>query len=332
MNITVVVGARPNFVKIAPILRAFRSNNIDFRLVHTGQHYNQNLSGSFFENLGIPNPDVNFNIGTGTQAEQTGNIMICFERELRNNATDYVLVVGDVNSSLACGIVAKKEHVPLIHVEAGLRSGDQRMPEEINRIIIDRISDLCFTTTREASKTLISEGQNPERIHFVGNVMIDSLQYSLPNLKKPAEIDLPERYFVLTLHRPSNVDEKQKLRFLLDRISDQIRGEALGFFPVHPRTRKALGNYQIPCNIKMTNPLNYLEFVYLMKNALGVITDSGGIQEETTFLGIPCLTVRDNSERPETITLGTNELIGENNLEKLKSSLQAILDGKWKIG
>lgn len=330
MKITIVVGTRPNFVKVAPLIRSFKKVGINSRLIHTGQHYDDKLSGNFFEDLDIPNPDTNFNVRSGTQSEQTGNIMLHFEQELRNNRPDFVLVVGDVNSSMACAIVAKKENLPLIHVEAGLRSRDLQMPEEINRIIIDRISDICFTTTKEASETLINEGFNPTHIHFVGNVMIDSLDYGLSKLQKPSQVNLPEKFFVLTLHRPTNVDEKNTLTHLLDRISQEIDSQCEGIFPVHPRTLKSMDGYEVPKNISIIPPMGYLEFIYSLKNAVGVITDSGGIQEETTYLGTPCLTLRENTERPETITIGTNELIGVNNLEKLGSSIQTMIKGEWK--
>lgn len=331
MKITVVAGARPNFIKIAPILKAFNDYNIDFRLVHTGQHYDKNLSDSFFADLEIPNPDVNFNIGSGSQAEQTGNIMIAFEKDLRANPSDYVLVVGDVNSSMACGIVSKKENIPLIHVEAGLRSRDETMPEEINRLLVDSISDLLFTTTQDASNILLHEGVAPHKIHFVGNVMIDSLVNSLERLKKPDHLDLPARYFILTLHRPSNVDEANKTKLILEQISETVGEAAKVIFPIHPRTLKSLKGYQFPDNIITTAPIRYLEFMYLIKNSIGVITDSGGIQEETTYLRVPCITLRNNTERPETITIGTNELIGDNH-DRLKEAIKEIVDQKWKSG
>ena len=331
MTITVVAGARPNFIKIAPILRAFKRYGIHWRLVHTGQHYDKNLSDTFFVDLDIPPPDINFNIGSGTQAEQTGAIMIAFEQEVKNYRPSYVLVVGDVNSTMACGIVAKKENIPLIHVEAGLRSGDLTMPEEINRLLVDRISDVHFTTTAEASKTLIDEGVDKSRIHFVGNVMIDSLISSLTHLQKPQGIELKGKYIVLTLHRPSNVDQENKTISILQLISQQLGEAASIVFPVHPRTRQGLIDFEAPENVQMVDPMRYLEFIYLIKHSVGVITDSGGIQEETTFLKIPCITLRNNTERPETIEIGTNELIGDNE-EKLKHSINNILTDSWKAG
>ncbi|MEM6641974.1 MAG: UDP-N-acetylglucosamine 2-epimerase (non-hydrolyzing) [Bacteroidota bacterium] len=331
LKVTVVAGARPNFIKVAPILKAFQKAEIDFRLVHTGQHYDKNLSDTFFSDLNIPPPHINFNVGSGSQAEQTGAIMIAFEKELINNPTDYVLVVGDVNSTVACGITTKKQNVRLIHVEAGLRSGDMTMPEEINRLVVDRISDLLFTTTQQASYTLKAEGVEKGKIHLVGNVMIDSLIDSLPKVSRPQGIDINKPFFVLTLHRPSNVDEKNKILNTLKHISNQVGQKASIIFPVHPRTSTVLNNFPIPENLQMVAPLRYLEFIYLIKNSIGVITDSGGIQEETTYLGVPCITLRENTERPETIHLGTNKLIG-NDFQKLGSCIKEILENRWKSG
>ena len=340
MLIDIIAGARPNFMKIAPIIEAIESekNNrkeIDYRLVHTGQHYDKNMSGSFFEELGIPDPDVNLECGGGTQAEQTANIMVAFEKELMQKPADLVLVVGDVTSTMACSIVAKKLLVKVAHVEAGIRSFDLTMPEEINRMVTDSITDYYFTTSEVANYNLKKYGAGDEQIFFVGNVMIDTLLKNLPRLKQPAvwnEIGLhPQRYFVITLHRPANVDEEGKLKSLMDEIINNVEGLPI-IFPVHPRTAKLLSGLGIGApNLFMTEPLGYLEFNYLVQNAKGVITDSGGITEETTVMGVPCFTLRDNTERPETITIGTNELIGTNP-KAIKPAMDKLFAGEWKKG
>lgn len=331
MKITIIAGARPNFMKIAPIIKAITRNNlISYRLVHTGQHYDKNLSENFFRELEIPQPDINLKVGSGSQAEQTAKIMIEFEKELLENPCDYVLLVGDVNSTLACAIVAKKLHTKVIHVEAGLRSNDMRMPEEVNRKVVDSISDLHFTTTTEASEQLYKEGHGKENVHFVGNVMIDSLVHNLSRIKEPG-FQLPQSYFALTLHRPSNVDKNEKIREYLEVIHEAVKDKVTVVFPIHPRTKKSLEGYVIPSSIKTCDPLSYHQFLYLIKHSIGVITDSGGIQEETTFMNVPCITLRENTERPETITIGTNELVGDNT-ELLKKYISKILEGKWKKG
>ncbi|RZJ34112.1 MAG: UDP-N-acetylglucosamine 2-epimerase (non-hydrolyzing) [Flavobacterium sp.] len=327
MKITIVAGARPNFIKIAPIIKAIatkkaKGTEVAYRLVHTGQHYDKNLSDTFFEELGIPEPDNNLEVKSGSQAVQTAAIMIAFEKELSENPCDVVLVVGDVNSTMACAIVAKKMNVKVAHVEAGIRSGDMRMPEEINRIVTDSITDYFFTTSQSASENLIRSGALAENVHFVGNVMIDTLLGNLDRIQQPAfwnELSLqPEYYIVLTLHRPSNVDEQHSLQKLLIGI-DKLAGNKKVVFPVHPRTRAILesSNAQFQ-NIIFTEPQGYLSFMYLIKNSFAVITDSGGISEETTVLKIPCFTMRENTERPETQDIGTNTLVGitVENLEK----------------
>lgn len=330
MKISIIAGARPNFMKIAPIIHAFERDKISFRLIHTGQHYDDKLSGSFFEELDIPEPDINLEVGSGTQAEQTANVMVKFENELIQNPCDYVLLVGDVNSTLACAIVSKKMKIPVIHVEAGLRSRDHGMPEEINRLVVDSISDICFTTTEEASLQLKREGHDNDHVYFVGNVMIDSLVRNLDRFRKP-ELDVRQPYFVLTLHRPSNVDDPNVLIHNLQSISRSLDENVVVYFSVHPRTRKHLHKNNLPTNIIACDPLPYLEFMHLVKNSIGVITDSGGLQEETTFLGIPCLTLRENTERPETITLGTNILIGKSE-KLLNENIKKILGDDWKRG
>jgi UDP-N-acetylglucosamine 2-epimerase (non-hydrolysing) len=338
MLVTVVAGARPNFMKIGPIIKAIkeenrRSNGINYRLVHTGQHYDKKMSGDFFEELGIPDPDVNLESGGGTQAEQTAAIMVKFEKDLVENLPDVVLVVGDVTSTMACTIVAKKLCVPVVHVEAGIRSGDMTMPEEINRMVTDSICDHFFTTSELANTNLIASGVSTDRIHFVGNTMIDTLlqnsnRMRQPNFWKSNELKA-KNYYLLTLHRPANVDNLDKLRELLDAI---LKGteKAPVVFPVHPRTRQRLRmlQYSDP-RLLQIEPMSYLEFIYMIKYGKAIITDSGGITEEATVFNIPCLTLRDTTERPETITLGSNELVGTNpnNLFPFLRRLQA---GEWK--
>lgn len=340
MKITIIAGARPNFIKIAPIIDAVTKsreagNNMSYRLVHTGQHYDKNMSDSFFQQLGIPSPDVNLECGGGTQAEQTANIMVKFERELLDNPTDLVVVVGDVTSTMACTIVAKKLNTKVAHVEAGIRSGDMTMPEEINRIVTDSLSDYFFTTSRTASENLIKQGVDSERIFFVGNTMIDTLMKQRSRFIKPEiwdHIGLEEKnYVVLTLHRPANVDGEYKLKELLEEIEKQSRALNI-VFPVHPRTAKKLTEigFKSP-KMSFVEPLSYLEFNYLVERAKCVITDSGGITEETTVLGVPCITLRDSTERPETVTVGTNELIGTNPAA-LAPYMNMLFSGNWKKG
>ena len=368
-SLDLIAGARPNFMKIAPIINALEKLNspstvhgaqspvpspqsdspygstvrpstvsrFQYRLIHTGQHYDKQMSGDFFEQLGIPAPDVNLEVGSGTQAEQTAAIMTRYEKVLMEQRSDMCVVVGDVTSTMACAIVAKKMLIPVAHVEGGIRSGDLTMPEEINRMVTDSITDYFFTTSETANQNLQKNGVEPNRIFFVGNTMIDTLTTQMPRLRAPDFWDsrrlTPRGYFVLTLHRPNNVDEMEKLEALLRAIVDGTRGLPV-IFPVHPRTRKQLSD--LPCatrnsSLAMVDPQGYLEFNYLVKHAKAVITDSGGITEETTVMGVPCLTLRDNTERPETISLGTNELIGTNPA-KLKPALDLVFDGKWKTG
>jgi UDP-N-acetylglucosamine 2-epimerase (non-hydrolysing) len=338
--IDIIAGARPNFMKIAPIIRAIqeqegRGGPLRFRLVHTGQHYDANMSENFFSQLGIPEPDVNLGVGSGTQAEQTAKIMIGYERLLSDLPSDLCLVVGDVNSTMACAIVAKKMGIAVAHVEGGLRSGDQSMPEEINRMVTDSITDVFFTTSPSAGETLRNEGVEDSRIFFVGNTMIDTLLANIDGLRPPDFwTDLGLRaghYLVLTLHRPANVDELSKTTTLLRAIGEGCRGLPV-VFPMHPRTMKTIGSIpDLPKNIHLVSPQPYLEFNYLVRHAKGVITDSGGITEETTVLGVPCLTLRDNTERPETIDVGTNELIGTDP-KGVGPALKRLIDGQWKSG
>lgn len=339
-NITIVAGARPNFMKIAPIIHAIHKfknegHDINYRLIHTGQHFDQKMSGDFFEQLEIPEPHANLESGGGSQAEQTANIMVRFEKELIENPTDLVLVVGDVTSTMACAITAQKLKIKVAHVEAGIRSNDWTMPEEINRLVTDSITNYFFTTSQVANKNLTSSGISVDRIFFVGNTMIDTLLKNKPKFRKPHfwdEYQLKDNYYlVMTLHRPANVDAEQKLKELLDEIINNSADLPL-VFPVHPRTSKILNNLGIN-NPRMifVEPLGYLEFNYLVERAKGVITDSGGITEETTVMGVPCMTLRDNTERPETITEGTNELIGTNPQE-IAPALKKLLNGEWKKG
>lgn len=342
MDIVLIAGARPNFMKIAPIIKAIENHNLNtdrsikYRLVHTGQHFDHNMSESFFKQLRIPSPDINLDCGGGTQAIQTANIMIKFEKYLMSNPTDLVIVVGDVTSTMACSIVAQKLHTNVAHVEGGIRSGDWSMPEEINRIVTDSISNYFFTTTEKASHLLVKSGKDLSDIFFVGNTMIDTLLDNKSRFKKPSfydEIGLQSgQYFVVTLHRPSNVDDKNKLEKYLLTI-DNASGKMPVIFPVHPRTRKALDKINIPNfnNIHFVDAQPYLEFNYLVANSKAVITDSGGITEETTVFKIPCITLRTTTERPETCELGTNELIGED-VVKLEASIKKILEGNWKKG
>jgi UDP-N-acetylglucosamine 2-epimerase (non-hydrolysing) len=340
MFITIVAGARPNFMKIAPIIKAIKAaqkegKKIEYRLVHTGQHYDAKMSGDFFDQLGIPEPDANLEAGGGTQAEQTAAVLIGFERELTAIKPDLVLVVGDVNSTMACTLAAKKMCVQVAHVEAGIRSGDMNMPEEINRIVTDSICDHFFTTSDTADRYLESAGVGKDRIHFVGNTMIDSLLQNMDRLQKPDLWDaghlLKKHYILLTLHRPANVDDPRNLRSYLDAILTNS-GDTPIVFPVHPRTRRTLQEIAYSNDrLLESEPMAYHEFIYLLQHATGVITDSGGITEEATVLGIPCLTLRDSTERPETVTMGTNELVGTDP-RNLKPFLNRLFRGEWKRG
>jgi UDP-N-acetylglucosamine 2-epimerase (non-hydrolysing) len=340
MKITLVAGARPNFMKIAPIIDAIRQakadgKDIHFRLVHTGQHYDKNMSESFFQELGIPEPDVNLECGGGTQAEQTANIMVKFEKDLMENPSDLVLVVGDVTSTLACSIVAKKLWVKVAHVEAGIRSGDPTMPEEINRMVTDSITDYFFTTSHVANDNLRKAGVEEDRIFFVGNTMIDTLlkfraRFVAPEIWSKAGLQ-KGNYLVITLHRPSNVDGEAKLKHLLQTIVECADGLPV-IFPVHPRTARQLEHLGLQAsNLHMIEPLSYLQFNYLVASAKAVITDSGGITEETTVMGIPCMTLRNSTERPETVTEGTNELLGSNP-DAIQPFMAKLLAGQWKKG
>lgn len=339
MKIDLIAGARPNFMKIAPVIDSINrarkeGKNISFRLVHTGQHYDKNMSGNFFDELGIPEPDINLNAGGGTQTEQTTAIMIGYEKLLYKEKPNLCMVVGDVTSTMACAIVAQKLNVKVAHIEGGIRSGDWTMPEEINRMVTDSITNYFFTTSDNANENLKKTGVGNDRIFFVGNTMIDTLIRHRSHFKKPSlwdEFGLQKgRYIIMTLHRPANVDEEGNLKELLGEIINNTQDLPV-IFPVHPRTAKILQNYISDPRLKMIEPLCYLEFNYLVEKCLAVITDSGGITEETTVMGIPCITPRNNTERPETITLGTNELIGTDP-KALKPALEKLFSGHWKKG
>jgi UDP-N-acetylglucosamine 2-epimerase (non-hydrolysing) len=351
MRITIVAGARPNFMKIAPLIHAIEKHQrkgngqkLKYRLVHTGQHYDPKLSATFFEELGIPEPHINLEVGSGTQAEQTAGIMLGFEKELFAHPSDLVIVVGDVTSTMACSITAKKLNTKVAHIEAGIRSFDLTMPEEINRMVTDSITDLFFTTSHFANENLRKAGVPEEKIFFVGNVMIDTLLANRSHFIRPSiwnELGLEEKgYVVITLHRPNNVDDSDNLQKLLKAITDASRDLPV-IFPVHPRTRKVINDFSPAvlrsCGLedgqplKLTEPLGYLEFNYLVERAFAVITDSGGITEETTVMGVPCMTLRNSTERPETCTVGTNELLGTDPAA-IKPAMDRLFAGKWKKG
>ena len=381
MLITLIAGARPNFMKIAPLIHAIQKaeaagKDIHYRLVHTGQHYDKNMSDTFFEELGIPAPDINLGCGGGTQAEQTANIMVAFEKDLMAHPCDIVLVVGDVTSTMACSIVAKKLNTRVAHVEAGIRSWDLSMPEEINRMVTDSLADYMFTTSDVADRNLKRQGASqictggqtpcvnsdvlpedkyafercPQKVWRVGNVMIDTLLKNMPRFVKPAvydELGLEDgKYIMMTMHRPANVDEETHLRALMEQIITNVQGEPI-IFPIHPRTAKIFYGlwgsasdsveenraalHQVFPNLHIVDPMGYLEFNYMVQHSRAVVTDSGGITEETTVMGIPCITLRDNTERPETCTVGTNELIGTNPAA-VRPALELLYSGGWKKG
>ena len=377
MHITLIAGARPNFMKIASLVHAIKAaenagKDIHYSLVHTGQHYDKNMSDTFFEELNIPMPDANLGCGGGTQAEQTANIMVAFEKHLLAYPTDLVLVVGDVTSTMACSIVAKKLNTKVCHVEAGIRSWDLTMPEEINRMVTDSLADYMFTTSEIANKNLLLQGaelqasspnsliasspnslpaleeeqyafkRSVQRVWYVGNVMIDTLLANRSRFRRPAvfdELQLTEgQYIMMTMHRPANVDEEAHLKALMEQIITNVQGLPI-IFPIHPRTAKIFYNLwgnednlrQLFPNLHIVEPMGYLEFNYMVERAKAVVTDSGGITEETTVMGVPCITLRDNTERPETCTVGTNELIGTNP-SAVKPALDLLFSGQWKKG
>lgn len=340
MTITLIAGARPNFMKIAPVIHAIhraqaQGKAIQYRLVHTGQHYDPAMSATFFDELTIPEPDANLGCGGGSQAAQTAAIMVAFEKELIANPVDLVVVVGDVTSTMACTLVAKKLNTKVAHIEAGIRSWDLSMPEEINRMVTDALTDYFFTTSEVANQNLRKIGVKEEQIFFVGNVMIDTLLSNMSRFVKPTIYDtipLKEKeYLVLTMHRPANVDAAEKLKSTMHEIVHNVQGLPI-VFPIHPRTATLFSDLGIVAdNLHIVAPMGYLAFNYLVKNAKAVITDSGGITEETTVMGIPCITLRDNTERPETVTIGTNELVGTQP-EALAIALRKLFAGHWKKG
>jgi UDP-N-acetylglucosamine 2-epimerase (non-hydrolysing) len=336
LRIINVVGARPNFIKIAPVVDEMRRRpaRIEHLLIHTGQHYDESMSDSFFEDLEIPLPNINLGVGSGSHAEQTARIMLAFEQVLHEHPADWVVVVGDVNSTMAASIVAAKMLVRVAHVEAGLRSRDRTMPEEINRVVTDSVADLLLTPTRDAGDNLLREGVATEKIRFVGNVMIDSLYRNLERAQESQALERlslkSKQYCVMTLHRPSNVDDGAALAGIIDAL--EVIGERLPIvFPVHPRTRDRLEQFGLSNRLRartslmLIEPVGYLDFLRLYSNSRLVLTDSGGIQEETTVLGIPCLTLRQNTERPITVTEGTNRIVG-NDPEVIKREALAALE------
>jgi len=339
MKLIHVVGARPNFMKVAPVISALQKySGIAQTLLHTGQHYDANMSDIFFRQLGLPEPDINLGVGSDTQARQTARIMMRFEEVVLQEQPDWVLVYGDVNSTVAAALVCAKLQIPVAHIEAGLRSMDRSMPEEINRLVTDRISNLLFTPSEDGDEHLLQEGIPSDRIHRVGNVMIDTLIRLLPTarakqdvLRQQLGVNTP--YGLVTLHRPSNVDDGEMLSRILAALKNISQSIPL-LFPIHPRTvqrMQAMGLSVSSPTLHLIEPLGYLEFLALMDAATLVITDSGGIQEETTYLGVPCLTVRENTERPITVTMGTNLLVGRD-MQRLQLEAERVLAGKAKHG
>ncbi len=339
-TLDLVAGARPNFVKLAAIVHALEAHQreggaLRYRIVHTGQHYDPGMSGAFFRQLRIPEPDLNLEVGSGSQAEQTGAIMVRYEAAVEATPPAATLVVGDVNSTLACALVAKKAGIPVAHVEAGIRSGDWSMPEEVNRIVTDALADWFFTTSEGAGANLRRAGVSEDRIFFVGNTMIDTLLKNLDLLTPPPcwkEEGLEQgEYVVLTLHRPSNVDGVEAFSAMLRAVAEGC-GALPVIFPVHPRTRETLARiHGLPGNLRAVVPQPYLEFNYLVRHARAVVTDSGGVTEEATVLGVPCLTLRNTTERPETVEIGTNELVGTNPRD-VGPALERVFSGQWKRG
>lgn len=340
--IYLVAGARPNFMKIAPIVRELRArpDTFEFKIIHTGQHYDKGMSGVFFDELEIPEPDFHLEVGGGSHAEQTARIMIGFEKVCQEQRPDVVLVVGDVNSTMACSIVAKKLHITLAHVEAGLRSGDREMPEEINRLLTDAITDLFFVTEQSGIDHLEAEGHSAESIHFVGHVMIDNLFRQIERLDRgdyadsenaPQKLGLDD-YAVVTLHRPANVDTKESLSVLVSLLS-KVADRIPLVFPVHPRTRQNLEKFglKLDSRIHQLDPLSYVEFLNCFRNAKFTLTDSGGLQEETTALGVPCITLRDSTERPITVSEGSN-ILAPLDVDFVVTEVDKILNGKGKTG
>ncbi len=332
MNILHVVGARPNFMKVAPVLNALNGRqHVKQTIIHTGQHYDANMSEVFFQQLGIPSPDVNLAVGSGSHARQTAEIMIRLEPVILERHPEMVLVYGDVNSTVATALVCAKLGIKVGHVEAGLRSFDRTMPEEINRVVTDQLADLLFTPSEDGDENLRREGITEEKIFRVGNVMIDSLVRLLPLARKIGADGLPEKYALVTLHRPANVDGSAALKGILESMLE-VNRDLTVVFPAHPRTRQRISDFGLHAGqLRVLDPLPYVEFLGLQSRATVVITDSGGIQEETTYLGVPCLTLRENTERPITVSRGTNVLVGRDP-EKLQMELARVLAGQQKKG
>ena len=339
-KIDFIVGTRPNFVKIAPIMKQLEAIDhkdlvFRYRLIHTGQHYDKAMSESFFSQLGIRAPHQNLEVKSGSQAQQVADIMVEYEKYFLEKKSDMCVVVGDVNSTMACAIVAAKLSIPVIHIESGLRSNDMSMPEEVNRIVTDSIATWHFTTTENAGKNLMGAGVPSNKIFFVGNLMIDTLISNMDKLRPPKvwdELNLEaKKYFILTMHRPSNVDNTRNIARIIKVLQSSARGQSI-IFPVHPRLKDKLLSEEIDLSgVILTEPMGYLEFNFMVKNSLGVVTDSGGISEETTFMGIPCVTLRENTERPETVDIGTNELVGFCSRTLAEKVIQ-ILNNDYKIG
>jgi UDP-N-acetylglucosamine 2-epimerase (non-hydrolysing) len=341
--IDIIVGARPNFIKVAAIInelqiRLNKGMDIGYRLIHTGQHYDKRMSGIFFEELNIPFPNINLGVGHGNNAQQVATIIDRYSNVLHEQRPDMVIVSGDVNSTVACALATKKTDpsISLAHVEAGLRSRDRLMPEEMNRILTDSISDYFFTTSRSANDNLLDENVAPEKIFFVGNTMIDTLKNNINKFKKPAIWDslqlAKKEYIVLTLHRHANISEAKTLKSLLEAVGESSRGLPV-IFPVHPHTAKMMESFGIfPSKICMIEPMGYLEFNYLVKHSKAVVTDSGGISEETTVMNVPCMTLRSNTERPETCTIGTNLLLGNSHIHNIERAFERLFKNEWQIG
>jgi len=339
LKVDVIAAARPNFMKVAPLYHVLSGEPwCRLRLVHTGQHYDRNMSDAFFRDLGLPSPDLHLGVGSGSHAEQTANVMLAYERACADEPPDLIVVVGDVNSTLACALVGSKLHIPVAHLEAGLRSRDRRMPEEINRLVTDTLADILWTPSPDGDENLVAEGVPPGKITRVGNIMIDSYELMRARIEASGErrkLGLEDRgYAVVTLHRPSNVDEEAPLTALVQRLTE-IAARLPLVFPVHPRTRKNLETFGLWARLaeapgmQVIDPLGYVDFMNLVCGARLVITDSGGVQEETTYLGIPCLTLRTTTERPITVTQGTNRLV---TADELMASVDEVLTGGWAGG
>ncbi len=337
-KVHLIAAARPNFMKVAPLYHALSATDwCDVKLIHTGQHYDVNMSDVFFRDLQLPAPDFHLDVGSGSHAEQTGGVMIAYEKVCVDDKPDWIIVVGDVNSTAACAMVGTKLWIPVIHLEAGLRSGDRRMPEEINRLVTDSIADVLWTPSADANENLANEGVTEEKIDLIGNIMIDSfemLREQIEGSKAKESLGLKDGYSLVTLHRPSNVDEIESLMPIVDTLL-RISEKSPIAFVAHPRTINSLERYDLrklldnAAGIKVVDPLPYVDFMALVTGASIVITDSGGLQEETTYLGIPCLTMRENTERPITVSMGTNRLV---NVKTLESNVDEVLSGSWASG